>query len=603
MFIEKFLNNGVPYLRLVENYRTTDSNGVKRVRKKTILNIGSLSKFDDGQPNFYERLKTSFKAGNPLIPVLKPYCPTSPVRERYNLTFIEGDSYCFGEPKLYSHCLIEQYLNALGIISTIAQCKKQTNIQFDVAGFVRLLIYGRILKPTSKISTARQNNDYYNEIVKDMYEYNIYDTLDFISSYKRKFVRTLNKNLKEKFNRTTNLIYYDVTNFYFEIERPDEDYEDEDGDINVGLRKNGVSKEERKLPIVQMGLFMDEQGVPISIETFPGNTLDHLTVIKSLEKSVDDLGLPRFIFVGDRGMYQGNNAAYLSQHNNGYIMSKSIQKSSKNDKDWMLDQNGFTFIGNDFKYKSRIVQRKVKTEDGTYTISEKMIVYWSKNFYNRMMAENKSLIETLEKIKENPKNFRLESIKSKQLKSFLKKEYINEKTGEVIDGKDLSAAIDYDKVNKYKSQFGYYQIVTSELEMDDQKVIDTYHGLSQIERQFQTMKSTLSTRPLYVRNPKHIEAHLFVCMVSLIIVRLIQNKIIVLKGRNNDLDWETGLSSDKIQEALNKWQVDCLDGTYYRFNGLKDSNLNLILEAHGINIPQKLFQKGELRKIKTEIKL
>lgn len=603
MFIEKFLNNGVPYLRLVENYRTTDSNGVKRVRKKTILNIGSLSKFDDGQPNFYERLKTSFKAGNPLIPVLKPYCPTSPVRERYNLTFIEGDSYCFGEPKLYSHCLIEQYLNALGIISTIAQCKKQTNIQFDVAGFVRLLIYGRILKPTSKIGTARQNNDYYNEIVKDMYEYNIYDTLDFISSYKRKFVRTLNKNLKEKFNRTTNLIYYDVTNFYFEIERPDEDYEDEDGDINVGLRKNGVSKEERKLPIVQMGLFMDEQGVPISIETFPGNTLDHLTVIKTLEKSVDDLGLPRFIFVGDRGMYQGNNAAYLSQHNNGYIMSKSIQKSSKNDKDWMLDQNGFTFIGNDFKYKSRIVQRKVKTEDGTYTISEKMIVYWSKNFYNRMMAENKSLIETLEKIKENPKNFRLESIKSKQLKSFLKKEYINEKTGEVIDGKDLSAAIDYDKVNKYKSQFGYYQIVTSELEMADQKVIDTYHGLSQIERQFQTMKSTLSTRPLYVRNPKHIEAHLFVCMVSLIIVRLIQNKIIVLKGRNNDLDWETGLSSDKIQEALNKWQVDCLDGTYYRFNGLKDPNLNLILEAHGINIPQKLFQKGELRKIKTEIKL
>ena len=123
--------------------------------------------------------------------------------------------------------------------------------------------------------------------------------------------------------------------------------------------------------------------------------------------------------------------------------------------------------------------------------------------------------------------------------------------------------------------------------MDDQKVIDTYHGLSQIERQFQTMKSTLDTRPIYVRNSDHIEAHLLICMIALVIMRLIQNKIVSFKGKNTDLDWELGLSSDRIQEAMNKWKVDCLDGTYYRFNGMKDPDLKLILDAHGIDIPSK----------------
>ena len=329
MFIEKFSNNGIDYLRLVESQRYTNSKGVRTVRKKSIYNIGPLKKYDDGLPDYVQRLKASFKNGTPLIKELQPYCSSQPIRQKYSLDIFEGDPDCIGHPKLFSHCLIERILEELGLISFMTRYKQLTHYEFDLVGFFRLLIYGRILNPTSKIKTVSQNDDYYQPIVKNPYEYNIYDTLDFLYNYKKSIINRINKSLIKSFHRTTHIVFYDVTNFYFEIEHPDEDDEDDEGNITKGLRKMGVSKEERKLPIVQMGLFMDEQGVPISIEIFPGNTLDHLTVTEALEKSIEPLDMKRFIFVGDRGMYRGNNTSHLINTNNGYIVSKSIEKTAK----------------------------------------------------------------------------------------------------------------------------------------------------------------------------------------------------------------------------------------------------------------------------------
>ena len=114
------------------------------------------------------------------------------------------------------------------------------------------------------------------------YEYNIYDTLDFMYKYKNNIINKMHKSLVSSFNRTTSCIYYDCTNFFFETEMPDDDTYNDGNIVDKGIRKFGVSKEERHLPIVQMGMFIDEQGIPISIDVFPGNTLDHLTVPKSL---------------------------------------------------------------------------------------------------------------------------------------------------------------------------------------------------------------------------------------------------------------------------------------------------------------------------------
>ena len=462
-------------------------------------------------------------------------------------------------------------------------------------GFVRLLIYGRILNPASKIETAHQNNNYYNEIVKNIYEYNIYDTLSFLYDYRSNLTNWINKRLIDKFNRKTDIIYYDVTNFFFELDDPDED--------DDALRKMGVSKENRKQPIVQMGLFMDNTGIPISIETFPGNTLDHLTMQKALNNTIDNLNLDRFIFVGDRGMYRGDNTYYLTNHNNGYIISKSIEKTAQDEKDWIFNQDDYIIVNNNFKYKSHIIKRKVKTDDGMKYITEKVVVYFSKKFYDKQMHDNKSFLEFIDKLEKSPENFRITKSMYGNVRKFIKKELLNEKTGEVLKASNLKAMLDMDKINKFKASFGYYQIVTSELNMDDQTVIDTYHGLSRIEDQFRVMKGDLETRPIYVRTTEHIHAHLLVCLLSLIIIRIIQNRIVNYLKIENDKDWNMGLSGHRIQNALNKWTVSELTNGYYRFNDIDDKDLKLILDSFNINIPVKLFRMMELKNIKTSIKI
>jgi len=610
MYIEKVLNNGIVYLRLVESVYNPL---VKGGRKKVVYNIGSLAKFDDGKPMFFERLKQSFKDGSPLVPELIPFCSTHSPVESYKFILSSGDPDCIGHPKLYSHSLLERILEELGLVSFFSSYKRYTNYQFDLLGFFRLLVYGRILNPVSKIQTIKQNQDYYNPILDNPYPYNIYDTLDFIYDYRHNITNKINKSLTKSFGRTTNVIYYDVTNFFFETEQADEDEVDSDGNTLKGLRKFGVSKEERKLPIVQMGLFMDEQGIPISIETFPGNTLDHLTMIDALKNTVDNLNLPRFIFVGDRGIYRGNNTFHLTNRHNGYIISKSISKTSKLEREWIFDDSDYLSDSDSLKYKSRIIKRKVATDNGKVDIVEKVVVYWSKKFYDKQVAENKSFLDFLDKLDKSPASFRLSRFESRTIRKFIKKEVINNITGELIDSDNLKALIDFDKLNQFVNSFGYYQLVSSELNMSEKAIIDAYHGLSRIEEQFRIMKSSLETRPLYVRTEEHIKAHLLICMISLVIIRIIQNKIVDYNNANNhkpinknkkrDTYWSAGLSSERIQRALNKWTVDSLTVQYYRFNNIDDPDLKLILDAFGIDIPVKLFSKLELKQIKTSIKL
>ncbi len=601
MYIEKCINNGTPYLRLVESYRSPNSKGVKVAKKKLIYNIGPLSRYDDGKPDYISRLKESFKSGSPIIESLKPYCIKSQQLEHYSLEYTEGDPYLIGSPKLYSHVIIEQIMKDLGLIDLFAHYKSIYKIQYDLTGFIRLLVYGRLLNPASKIATISQNNDYYTPIIDNPYEFNVYDSLDFVYKYRKTIFNTLNKTMVNKFNRKSTLVFYDVTNFYFEIESPDSDTDDE-----KGIRKNGVSKEERKLPIVQMGLFMDEQGFPISVEMFSGNTLDHQTVTEALKSSVDDMKFERFIFIGDRGMTNYPNLLHITSLGNGYIVSKSTLKSTKKDKQWLTDDKDYIYQSTDFKYKSRIIHKKVKDEFGNEKeITEKEVVYWSKKFEDKQKHENKSFLEFIERLKASPESFRVSKSQTKDLKKFMKKDVENIDTGEIIDSTRLKGLLDEEKINEFNSLMGYYKIVSSELNMDDLEIIDKYHGLSRIEDQFRIMKGDLNTRPIFVRTKEHINAHLIICFISLLILRIIQYKIKELPEFEIDKDkyWQEGMPAYKIIKALNKWTVDQMNDEYYRFNNIHDDDLSVILRAFNIIIPNKLYKRADLKRIKVGIKI
>ena len=560
MFIEAVQNNGKKYLRLVQSVRITNKSGYKVSQKKVILNIGPLDRFDDGQPDYVGRLKKSFKAGSPLISSLLPYCGEKNTAEIYRFSINEGSHDCFGHPKLFSHILLERILEELGLNTFFSSYKGFSKLQYDVYGFAKLLIFGRLLNPASKYATVRQNEDYYEPVLNDFNPDNVYVTLDFIANNKDKIIRRINTNLVKKARRSPEIIYYDVTNFYFEIGSPDEDILDDEGNIlEKGQRKMGVCKEERRLPIVQMGLFMDDAGIPIAIETFPGNTLDHLTLRPALKKNIDGLDFSRFIMIADRGICNYQNLLHILDAGNGYIVSKSLLKSTGKEQEWAYSDEDFISVSDDFKYKSRIVKKNVKDENGNKRIvEEKVVVYWSRKFQFRAEQENKKFLDFLQKLQEHPENFRITAVQSKSLRKFFKKECINEKTGEILDSSKIRGLVDFNKVAEYRKSLGYYQIITSELTMDAQDVIDKYHGLTQIEDQFRVMKGDLDTRPLYVRTPEHVTAHLLICMISLILLRIIQKRLKDSGAAqiNPDAYWSGGMSADRIQTALNKWKVD-----------------------------------------------
>lgn len=602
MHIERYKSNGCYYLRLVRSKRITNANGESIGRKELVLSLGNYAQYDDGKPNYLDRLRQSFREGTPLIPALLPYVEQAP-KQKYTITFSAGDKECFGNPKRLAPCILDPAFAALGLDELFASIKHSSKIQYDLQGIVRLLTYGRLLEPASKMATMRQNATYYRPLVKSSNDDNVYDALDLIYENKKQIIQRMNTCITRGIGRSTSTVFYDVTNFFFEVEHPDEDELDEEGNvIERGLRKMGVSKENRKQPIVQMGLFLDDNGIPISIEMFPGNTLDHLTFRTAMKNTVDNLDLDRFILIADRGMYNGTNMCHVLDQGDGYIVSKSLKKSTKKEREWVLDQDGYTIVSPDFRYKSRIVTRTVTAEDGTKRkLQEKVVIYWSRAFYAREKHENQSFLDFVEKLKANPAGFRVSAAQSRSLRKYMKKEMIHKETGEIVDSKKLLSMIDDDKLTEFNELLGYYQIVSSELDMDDLEIIDKYHGLTRIEDQFREMKGTLETRPIWVNTPEHIQAHLVICFMALTMMRVIQHKIkkSLPDDTAKDLNWSYGIPGDRFQKALLDWQIDKLPGDYFRMLNAQNEDLLMILRAMGIKLQPMLYTRGDIRSLKS----
>lgn len=605
MYIECSSNNGVPYLRLRSNRPGINKQGKKVCHKETLLNIGPLSLFDDGMPDYLPRLRQSFKQGEPFIESLVPFVSGTYVpKKSISLKFFEGTDDCVGKPKNFSHYLLDTLFDSLGLPQLITLHKSRNSINYDLLGLIKMLCYSQLINPLSKFATFNQNDEYFGSIHNETNVYRIYDVLDVVHELRTKILRRMNTSITKSIGRDTTHVFYDVTNVFFEIPYSDDD-EEIDGETVKGLRQRGVSKENRKSPIVQIGLFMDNQGIPISFEIFPGNTLDQATLRPALSKTMDTFDVSRYILVADRGLCSYKNIAHLLNNNHGYIISKSVKKTMKKERDWVIDDHGFIEVNEGFKYKSRILERVIENDLGEkIKVKEKVVVYWSKKFYDKEYLEHASFLEFVDKLKNNPENFRITKTQGNYLKKFLKKEVVNVNTGEVLYSQDLMSHVDEAKLEEFTAYMGYYQIVTSELEMDELEVIETYHGLSRIEDQFRVMKSDLNIRPIRVSTREHIEAHITICIVSLIMLRLIQHRILKKQTPEEKEKvnlWSEGLSVSRIQAALNDWQVDSMPSGYFRFNNTDNKDLITIFNAFGITIEKKLYQAKELREFKKKI--
>jgi len=617
MHIVKFKNNGIDYLQIMQSHY----NKVTKKQQKTVVkNLGPLSRFDDGEPDFLPRLRERFRNGEIEFDGIA-YQNKSIAK----LSFIANDTHEI-ELKNMGYFILEKLYKDLGINKVLQLEKSRSKIKYDLDGLMKLLVFGRILNPASKKATFEQRDDYVFPITTSNDIHEIYRLLDVLDKKSESIQMRMNTKIKNSsIGRKSDLTYYDVTNYFFETGYNDDDVYQLDDDGNVvldeqekpiilekGLRKKGVSKENRKTPLVAMGLFIDQNGIPVSFNTFARNTQDKTTFKEMIKSSLNKQELGKVVVVADNGNHAQENLYLLASKGNGYIVSKSV-KQKWNVKphtelskmgEWAKDDDGYACRYNTdgiltFKSKSRTYERTVDDKAGnSLTVKEKEVLFWSRGHYNKQLKDNRKFLEYLESCIDNPNK-----LKDKQRKSqeFIKVYQTDPKTGEILKTKPMLELLTK-KIEKQKETMGYYCIVTSEIEKTDDEIIDSYHRLSRIEDSFRVLKGNMAARPVFVWNKKRINAHFLICFISLTITRLIQHYVLVHQGKDTfNLDgWEQGITVQKLQETLAGHNVTTDINGVCLFNKYSD-DLKLLYQALGIDYHLPRPTIDEVNKFKNRI--
>lgn len=472
--------------------------------------------------------------------------------------------------------------------------------QYNHNHIFQMLVFGRILSPDSKLATWKDRN----KILKnaDFSDDDVYRSLSFFRDVKDDMIAHLNRQMCDKHGRRTTLMYYDVTNYYWEI--------DDDDD----LRKRGVSKEHKPEPIVQMGLFMDSNGLPVTYGLYPGNTNDVLTMRPMMKQLVEGMDNENIIYVADKGMMSGTNIAQIIIDHNGYVMSSSVRGANDEMKKYVTNQDGYTESEDGlFKFKSRICPRKitVQTENGktvSVSINERQIVFWSKKYQARANHDREKSIEKALVRATNGANTVLNNHAGNRF--IAKAIFDSEDDGKLVEKPEFSYSLDEDLKAREEELDGYYIIRSNVVGLLDEKkpfssnpdatrwhakdgllemnrvvsdldIIGMYRGLWQIEHSFRITKSILRARPVFVHKEESIEAHFLSCFVSLLLLRILEKKI----------NEKTPLES--IVDSLRKANLAQLsEGNY--MNLYCDKTIKEIGDSLGLALNKKFYSKKDL---------
>jgi transposase len=588
--------SGNKYYLAVFKYVRTGCGKDAKISSKYVRNIGPLSKFDDGKPDYLNRLRESFRMGNCIIPEIQDLAQEQSksviLKTEYDIKKPEDMK---SETKNIGYVVLNTIYDSIGFDQTFVNQKHRFGIKYDILGLFKLLIFERILTPASKNATFKNRKRYFfSDVTTSNRISEMYQSLDIIAKKSLTLQIRLNNVIeKSTISRDKEICFYDVTNYYFETDKADEDILDQNGNIiKEGLRKRGYSKEHRNEPIVQMGLFIDNNGIPISFKTFSGNTIDQKTMRPLLNIQRNKLGYKKTIVVADAGINSNFNLANLVENGDGYVVAKSLGASDKETTEWILDESNYIFnVDNTIKTKSMIRERVVENENKTKVVlKEKVVAVWTKSFYER---EKQSLDEKIEKLKGNLQ--KPSAIKKRtNFDKYLNTVVLNKEDGEIIDSRTIYT-LNEDEIKEAYKELGYRTILTSEIDNSDRDILHKYHELSRIEDSFRVLKSDLNARPVFVWTEAHIEAHFTICFIALSILRILQYKILRYLGKSTTFDecWESGMSVDRIKAALNDWNLNLTkDILTLNETDLRD-DIDLILKAIGSDLyPEESTYSG-----------
>lgn len=460
--------------------------------------------------------------------------------------------------------------------------KKRTARKFayDPSRILELLVWNRIAHPSSKRSAWEARGRFPRKC--DFTLDDAYRSLDYLNENADSLVKHMNEALEDvRGSRNKRHLYYDVTNYYFEVENED------------GFRRRGVSKEHRPNPIVQMGLLLDGEGIPLDYEIFPGNENDMATMLPVMKKAhlgrKDNPEGARVVMVADKGLNTSNNIAACTVDKNGFIFSQSVRRATKALKKWVLADAGYKENeSGTFKIKSRIAEKsvRIKGEDGkmhTVKVPVKEVAFWSRDFFERSRYERARVIE---KSRAAIASGEMASASAKTSIRYAKDRPVVKAAGETAQH---NWVIDEEKIAEDESMDGYYCIITSELEMDDRDIIEAYRGLWRIEDSFRVLKSDFDARPVYVSREEHIRAHFLICYIALLIMRLIQ------------LDTGKKHSAKEISDALSNIVGHRMDANAYLFDYRTDLTDELG-KVVGADLTRQVLTKGKIRQIMADVR-
>ena len=412
------------------------------------------------------------------------------------------------------YLFLQRIYHQLGIHKICNNLSTKYKFDFDLNSILSRLLYARIIFPASKLATLQLSKQFIEQPNFELQH--IYRALEIIAKETNFIQSSLYNNSLKVTKRNTGVLYYDCTNYFFEIEQEE------------GLKQYGPSKEHRPNPIVQMGLFMDGDGIPLAFNINKGNTNEQLT-LKPLEKKIlSDFNLSKFIVCTDAGLASKTNREFNNERDRAFITTQSIKKLKKHLMEWALDPTGWKLACGEKNYdiskldeehdKEKIFykERWIK-EDG---LEQKLIVTYSLKYRNYQRQIRNSQIERAHKtIDLNPG--KLKKCNPNDYKRFIEVNCCT-KDGELADNKVYS--INTELIAKEEKFDGFYAVCTN-LEDEAVAIIKVNQNRWEIEECFRIMKSEFKARPVYLSRDDRIEAHFTTCFIALILYRFLEKKL------------------------------------------------------------------------------
>ena len=605
LYYDKRLKDPTYYIQQgFRNGKKTTTKNIKRLGKHSGLLLITDDPLEYAK-NEVKKMNEEYRSGR------SEFIVTMDFNERIPST----DSPCSNSTSLnIGYLYLKDIYAKLNLSDFFKSVSSDRKITYDCNKICQFLTYARILDPASKYGTYDKLDTYYE---KPQVEYqHMIRFLDILDRNSDKYLKHLFDNSENIVKRDTSVMYYDCTNYFFETEKPDEEIVDEvTGEIILGLRQFGISKENKTSPIVEMGLIMDSRGIPISMCIHPGNTNEQLTAVPLEKEVIRMTGNKKFIYCADAGLGSYNIRKFNDMGGRAYIVTQSVKKLGQEIKDIVFNDSNYRLLSNDdaitlkemrtfdkkdannlslyndFAYK--VIPANTAMDTGLYeekvykngrtkkvkakgtlhqyiivTFSRKMMEY-QRTIRERQLERAKKLLRLKdpEKIKKGPNDIR----------RFLKN----------TSSDTANYVLDMDKIHEEEKYDGFYAVATN-LDDSAKDILAVAQNRYKIEDCFRIMKTNFDARPVFLRKPERIRAHFLICYTALLIYRLMECKL------DDNL---THVTTSNLIKTLRNMNVVNMDDMYYKSIYSGSQALDALERCFELQLNRKYYRPSDLNKI------